>query len=86
MYIVTEGDQHLQNFIHNVNTLREQNRLTRRQMADILHITPYMLRLLEKGQIELPQNIQTAQKGRYVGKKQGQQECRSESGGAPVFD
>ena len=51
MYIVTEGDQHLQNFIHNVNTLREQNHLTRRQMADILHITPYMLRLLEKGQI-----------------------------------
>ena len=51
MYIVTEGDQHLQNFIHNVNTLREQNRLTRRQMADILHITPYMLRKLERGEI-----------------------------------
>jgi len=51
MYIVPEDDQQFQNFIHNVNTLRERNHLTRRQMADILHITPYMLRLLERGQI-----------------------------------
>lgn len=51
MYIVPEDDQQFQNFIHNVIALREQNHLTCRQMADILHITPYMLRLLEKGQV-----------------------------------
>ena len=38
-----------------------------------------------KSRCEPPQNIRTAQKSRYVGKKQDQQECRSESGGAPVF-
>ena len=51
MYIVPDDDVQFQNFIHNVIALRQQHHLTRRRMAEILHITPQQLRQLEQGQI-----------------------------------
>lgn len=51
MYTIPPEDDQLSNLIHNVITLRQRHGLSLRQMAEILHITPYMLRKLEQGQI-----------------------------------
>lgn len=51
MYTILSGDDQFRNLIHNVITLRQRHGLSLRQMAEILHITPYMLRKLEKGEI-----------------------------------
>jgi len=51
MYTIPPEDEQLSNLIHNVITLRQRHGLSLRQMAAILHITPYMLRKLEKGEI-----------------------------------
>ena len=48
---ITANDAQLTNLIHNIITLRQRHGLSQRQMAAILHISPYMLRMLEKGQI-----------------------------------
>lgn len=50
MYTFPDDDQ-LNNLIHNIITLRRQHGLSQRQMAEILHISPYLLRMLERGQV-----------------------------------
>ena len=51
MHTIPSADDQFSNLIHNVITLRQRNGLSLREMAGILHITPYMLRKLEKGEI-----------------------------------
>lgn len=51
MYTIPSADDQFSNLIHNVITLRQRNGLSLREMAAILHITPYMLRKLERGEI-----------------------------------
>lgn len=50
MYIPDADDQ-LNNLIHNVTVLRQRYDLSRKEMAKILHISPYILRMLENGHI-----------------------------------
>ena len=51
MHTILSADDQFSNLIHNVITLRQRNGLSLREMAAILHITPYMLRKLERGEI-----------------------------------
>lgn len=51
MHTIPSADDQFSNLIHNVITLRRRNGLSLREMAAILHITPYMLRKLERGEI-----------------------------------
>lgn len=51
MNTIISADDQFSNLIHNVITLRQRNGLSLREMAAILHITPYMLRKLERGEI-----------------------------------
>ena len=51
MYTIPPDDDQLNNLVHNIITLRQRHGLSQRRMAAILHITPYALRMLEKGQI-----------------------------------
>jgi len=46
-----DADDQLSNLIHNIVTLRQRHGLRRKEMAKILHISPYLLRMLENGQI-----------------------------------
>lgn len=50
MYTVDNDDQ-FSNLIHNLATLRRRHGLSIRAMAEILHTTPYALRMLERGQL-----------------------------------
>ncbi len=47
----TVNDDQFSNLIHNLTTLRRRHGLSIRAMAEILHTTPYSLRMLEKGQL-----------------------------------
>ena len=46
-----DADDQFSNLIHNVTVLRQHHGLSRKEMAKILHITPYLLRMLENGRI-----------------------------------
>ena len=48
---VPDADDQLSNLIHNVTVLRQRHGLSRKEMAKILHISPYLLRMLESGRI-----------------------------------
>lgn len=47
----SRSDEHLSNFVHNIFILRRSHGLSKRAMAEILHISLYSLNQIEKGQL-----------------------------------
>ena len=51
MYIIPAEEEELNNLVHNLRALRRRHGLSLRRMAEILHTSVYVVRMLERGQI-----------------------------------